>query len=346
MAEHERLLQLQMADGTAGTAGIVEWWLLLASTGRLEAARRAAREVVPVLMVRGPSEARTAANGLMALGLATEAVQFLESAAVARHRDVTLWLLRADALRDLGRWEDLGAFANGLIQGRGSGREALVCGMALRAASEIKLGRPDMARATVRALMELADADGRVLSRLAGWLGQAGLRAEALALMRRAEASMSQNPGYWAQRTLMAGASGNLDDMVDSSRRALGFAPGDPRLRNNHAAALIAARRNPAEAVLLTLQNVQQFPLEPRYRVNHALALLANDRVAEARRALDDVAEAVLPPDQEARRHLAWMELLLREGKASEARQRMVQINRSMLLPFEEARLDELAGRL
>lgn len=346
MAEHERLLRMQMEEGSAGTGGIVEWWLLLAATGRLDAARRAAREVAPLLTVRGVSEARTAATGLMSLGLPTEAIQFLESAPVARHRDVTLWLLRADAFRALERWEDLGAFATGLIQLRGAGREAVACGMVLRAASEAKLGRPDMAQATVRSLVDWADVDGGTFARLAGWVGQAGLRTEALALMRRAEAGMAQHPGYWAQRTMMASASGDLDDMVESSRRALALAPGDPRLRNNHAAALVAARREPAEAVQLTLQNVQQYPLEPRYRVNHAFALLANDRVREARRALDEVAAAQMPPEQEARLHLAWMEVLLREGRVPEARQRMERIHRSLLLPFEEARLDELAGRL
>ena len=61
-AEHERLLRLQLADGSAGTREIVEWWLLLASTGRLDAARRAARELVPVLGGRRASETRMAAT--------------------------------------------------------------------------------------------------------------------------------------------------------------------------------------------------------------------------------------------------------------------------------------------
>lgn len=345
-AEHERLLRLQLADGSAGTRELVEWWMLLASTGRLDAARRAARELVPMLGGRRVSETRMAATALLTLGLAPEAVKLLESAAVARHRDMGLWMLRADALRALGRWEDLGKFATDLLEWRGAGREALAMGMVLRAASEAKMGRPDLARAAVRSLVDSADADGATLVRLAEWLTATGLREEALALMRRAEVAMSGHPGYWAQRTLMAGACGNMNDMVESSRRALGFAPGDPRLRNNHAAALIAARREPSEAVLLTLQNVQQFPLEPKYRVNHALALLANDRVAEARKALDEVAAVAMPPEQEASLHLVWTELLVREGKLPEARQRMARIQRSLLLPFQEARLDELAGRL
>ncbi len=345
-AEHERLLRLQLADGSAGTREIVEWWLLLASTGRLDAARRAARELVPVLGGRRASETRMAATALLTLNLAPEAVKLLESAAVARHRDMGLWMLRAGALRALGRWEDLGMFATDLLQRRGAGRDALALGMVLRAASESKLGQPDLARAAVRTLVDSAEVDGGMLVRMAGWLAETGLREEALALMRRAEAAMSGNPSYWAQRTLLAGGCGNMDDMVESSRRALGFAPADPRLRNNHAAALIAARQEPAEAVLLTLQNVQQFPLEPKYRVNHALALLANDRVAEARKALDEVATAAMPPEQEASLHLAWTELLVLEGKMAEARQRMARINRSLLLPFQEARLDEIAGRL
>lgn len=157
---------------------------------------------------------------------------------------------------------------------------------------------------------------------------------------------MANASGYWAQRTLLAGSGGEVNDMVESSRRALALAPGDPRLRNNHATALLAARREPAEAVQLTLQNVHQSPLEPKYWVNHALALLANDRVPEARMALDRVATATWAPEQEANLHLAWVEVLLREGRVSEARQRAARINRSLLMPFQAARLDDLARRL
>lgn len=345
-AEHERLLRMQMADGTVGTRETVEWWLLLASTGRLEAARRAARESGHVLEARSAAEARTVATALLTLGMAVEAVAFLESASVARHQDAGLWLLRADGLKALGRWEDLGAFAAGLIQGRGAGRHAEAVGMVLRAVSEAKLGQLELARATVRGVMDAPAVDGATSVRLAGWLGEAGLPKDGLALLRRAEAAMANASGYWAQRTLLAGSGGEVNDMVESSRRALALAPGDPRLRNNHATALLAARREPAEAVQLTLQNVHQSPLEPKYWVNHALALLANDRVPEARMALDRVATATWAPEQEANLHLAWVEVLLREGRVSEARQRAARINRSLLMPFQAARLDDLARRL
>lgn len=346
VAEHERLLRMQMAEGTAGTRETVEWWLLLASTGRLEAARRAARESALGLEARSASEARTVATALLTLGMPMEAVAFLESARVARHRDVGLWLLRADALKALGRWEDLGAFAASLILGRGSMRDAGTVGTVLRAVSEAKLGQPELARATLRGVEDAGESGGATTVRLAGWLGEAGLPKDGLALLRRAEAAMAKVSGYWAQRTLLAGAAGDMDDMVASSRRALSLSPADPRLRNNHAAALIASRREPAEAVRLTLENVHQSPRETKYQVNHALALLANDRVEEARRTLDQVATAALAPDQEADLHLAWVEVLVREGRISEARQRAARINRSLLMPFQAARLDDLARRL
>jgi Flp pilus assembly protein TadD len=180
--------------------------------------------------------------------------------------------------------------------------------------------------------------------RLAEWLADAGLGGAAVALMRKAEPALNGSAAYWAQRTTAAGMANDLDDMLESSRRALELGRDDRRLRNNRAVALLLARRDPAEAVRLTFQNVTLFPGERPYQVNHALALLDNDRVLEARRILEGLAVAGMSSGQEANFHLAWVALLVREGRRAEATLRAGEVNRSQLLPVQEAWLDRMVA--
>ena len=344
VVEHERLLREEVADGTAGVREYVELWLLMAASGRREDAIRSATEVVPILECQTVKPTRMLAQALLTLGMVDQALELLESRRALQHRDLGLCLLRAEALRVRGRWEDLKDLALSLGSGAVPGVDATLAAQALRAIAEAKLKQMSLARATAEGLAGAPTGDPGLTIRLAEWLADAGLGGAAVALMRKAEPALNGSAAYWAQRTTAAGMANDLDDMLESSRRALELGRDDRRLRNNRAVALLLARRDPAEAVRLTFQNVTLFPGERPYQVNHALALLDNDRVLEARRILEGLAVAGMSSGQEANFHLAWVALLVREGRRAEATLRAGEVNRSQLLPVQEAWLDRMVA--
>jgi len=212
--------------------------------------------------------------------------------------------------------------------------------------AEAKLNRREAALAAAGRAKALPLEDAPLALRLAGWLDEAGLSDAALALLRGAEAALSDSFVYWSKRFLAAAWASEVDDMLESSRRALALVPKDPRAANNRAAALIFARRSLAEAVQLTFENVARFPANKTYAVNHAMALVENERLVEARQVLSGIAEGTAKDRLEANRRLAWVLLLAREGKKAEALERAGAMDRSQLAPLQAARLDELVRKL
>lgn len=345
LVEQERLLLLEINDGSAGPPEHAEHWLLVANRGRVDEARRLAREALPVLNVRNPGQAIAVGQALMGLGLLDEAVGFFKGAKVARYRDVSVWLLHADALYELQRWDALWELGVAMSTSLGATHNVNAVSHVLRAVAEAKLNKKEAAMASARrAKAELVD-DARLAMSLAEKLHEAGLSDAALALLRMAEAPMSDSLPYWSQRFHAAVWASEVEDMLESSRRALALAPKDPRAANNRAAALIFARRSLAEAVQLTYENVARFPSDKSYALNHAMALIDNNRLAEARAVLGGIKVGRVADRFEANRRLAWVLLVAREGNKAEALERAGAIDRSLLAPLQLARLEDVVRK-
>jgi len=346
LAEQERLLMLEINDGSAGVPEHAELWSLLERRGRRDEARRMAREVLPVLNVRNPGQAILVGQTLLGLGLMDEAVGFFRGTKVARYRDLSVWLLHAEALHALQRWDALRELGVEMARSLGGARHVEVVSHAWRAVAEAKLNKRDAALAAAGKAKAAPIDDPRLAMQLAKWLDEAGLSDAALALLRTAEPSMMDSLPYWSQRFRAAAWASEVEDMLESSRRALALDPKDPRAANNRAAALIFARRSLPEAVQLTFENVARFPTKNTYALNHAMALIDNDRLAEARRVLSALGAGPTSDRLEANRRLAWFLLVEREGNTPEALERAGMIERSKLAPLQVARLNEIIKRL
>jgi len=104
---------------------------------------------------------------------------------------------------------------------------------------------------------------------------------------------------------------------------------------NRYAAALMANRVRPEEAVKLTVQLVSRYPDSPAAMINHALALLMNNRGAEARRQLERVKPNELNPFESCGYHLAMFEVYLDEKDYSRAWEENEKIDRQILFPAQ-----------
>lgn len=346
LVEQERLLLLEINDGTAGVPEHAERWLVVANSGRRNEAMRLAREALPVLDIRNPRQATTVGQALLALGMLDEAVVFLRGGKVSRYRYLPLWLLHGEALYASQGWRELRELGIEIVRVFGNAPNVDVISEVWQAVAEAKLNRREAALAAAGRAKALPLKDAPLALRLAGWLDEAGLSDAALALLRGAEAAMSDSIVYWSKRFLAAAWASEMDDMLESSRRALALGPKDPRAANNRAAALIFARRSLAEAVQLTFENVARFPANTTYALNHAMALMDNDRLAEARQVLSGIAEGTAKDRLEANRRLAWVLLLAREGNKAEALEHAGAMDRSQLAPMQAGRLDEVVRNL
>lgn len=346
LVEQERLLMLEMNEGTAGVREHAELWLMVANRGRKDEAMRMAREALPVLDVRNARQAWTVGRALMGLGMMEDAARFFRGGKVAGYRDVSLWLLHAEALHAMQSWDGLRELAIEMARLLGGRSEADVVFHSWQAVAEAKLNKKDAAMAAASRAKVAPVHDHRLAVHLAEWLDDAGLSDAALALLRKAEGSMSNSVKYWSQRFLAAAWASEVEDMLESSRRALALAPKDPRASNNRAAALIWGRGSLAEAVQLTFENTARFPGNTIYALNHAMALIENDRLAEARGVLDGI-KAGPPSDRvEANRRFAWVLLEAREGNKAKALEQAGDIDRLRLAPLQVARLAEIERKL
>jgi tetratricopeptide (TPR) repeat protein len=346
LAEQERLLMLEINDGTAGVTEHAELWALVAQRGRRDEARRLASEALSVLKVQSPAQVILVGQVLLSLGMLDEATGFLRGSQVARYRDLPVWLLHAEALYALKRWDEIRGLGLEMATSLGGARHVEVISHAWQAVAEAKLHHREAAMAAARRVQAAPIDDPRLAVHLAEWLDEAGLSDAALALLRTAEASMSNSFLYWSQRFLAAAWTSEVEDMLESSRRALALAPKDPRAANNRAVALILARRSMPEAVQLTFENVARFPANKVYVVNHAIALINNDRLPEARAVLGAVESGPASDRLEANRRLAWVLLVAREGNKAEALERVGTVDRSQLAPLQVAILEELVRKL
>ncbi|MBM3879320.1 MAG: hypothetical protein FJ387_06320 [Verrucomicrobia bacterium] len=115
------------------------------------------------------------------------------------------------------------------------------------------------------------------------------------------------------------------------------LAPSDPLTEQHYAATLVALRRNPEEAVRLTLEALKRFPNRAEAVICHAGALVLNRRVAEAQTLLDNVRAEALPPMDRAQFEYWQFEIHLQEGRIDKAWVVRDRIDTALLFP-EQAR--------
>jgi predicted Zn-dependent protease len=136
------------------------------------------------------------------------------------------------------------------------------------------------------------------------------------------------------------------ESLLTAATRAYELEPGSVVCANNYAAALLVNRRQPDEAIKLTLQIMDWFPNSNGAKINHALALLLNRRVGEAAALLGAIHREKLNAIERTSLNLGWFEASLAQQQYDKAREASDGIDVNMLYPNQRKWLEEARRQL
>jgi hypothetical protein len=166
----------------------------------------------------------------------------------------------------------------------------------------------------------------------------------------KVENAMAEREDFWAGYFDCAYQLKDGPGVLKAAERDYRLKPTDLTKLNRFAAALLANRVRPEEAVQLTLQLVNARPKNPTALINHAFALLLNNRVEEASIIVEKCRKIPLNPFEESALHMALFDLAFRSKDFETARRESDLINRQTLFPAQvnwlEACLKELPPRV
>jgi predicted Zn-dependent protease len=244
------------------------------------------------------------------------------------------------------RWNDL-ADSVLLIRHENNPLRDALAGYSYYLEGLAELGRGRLLSAT-NAFMKIASAPSR--NRIweliiAEKVASLGFAEPAKELLLKIEKDLPDQTEFWL---LLAKTAFDLQDpdlLVSALASAHKLRPGNPMIMNNYAAALLATRQRPAEALRLTTTLLERAPDVAAARINHTLALLQNHRLHDAETLVRTVVTANLNPEELTSYHFAWFELHLGLKQHDQARQASERIRPQYLLPtekqwLEKARLD------
>lgn len=338
MDEHGRLLGMMAQEVSARVEDHVEHWRLLSSHGRVEEAKRLAREsnLTPERLM----DVNALVEAFLALGMPDRALVVVEKRPRTIRADARLLLLHAQCLEAMTKWEELRSMALSLRLDPGTALPLQACSYGLEALALKRLGRDDAARAASAKAAESPGGEPGMTLAVATSLAGVGFPEAALGMLRVVASDMGDSVPYWNQRLRVASMTSDVEELVRSSERVARLLPDSMSAANNHAVALIMARQNAAEAVRITFRTVSMFPRNVDFQINHALALTMNDRADEAAGVLERIRESSLAPVEITNFHLAWFDVCLGRRDWAGARKRYAMIDRRQLQPLQLARLD------
>lgn len=328
--EAEEALGRLRAAGRATPSDAMRVVALWRSSGRPDRAKAGLdRAGVP----RSGDEAMQWADLALGLGEADRALACLREAC-PRFDEARLWLRCGDLLVERGDWAGAAALARRMREESGEAEVLRPYRLFLELVTAEKSGREAEGSTAQRELARMVRGDPSLLWRVAGLLVRFGHPREAQALLAACEAAWSRRPDYWELAHRAATASDDVEGMLVAARRAWELAPGDPVKADRLGAALVALRRDPVEAVRVTLEAVTARPGNARFRANRALALIQLGRDEEGAAMLSGL-EAAAAGDPWIRTMicLGRFEMHSRAGDGKAATSEYLKIDSRQLLP-------------
>lgn len=322
----------------------VRAWRLLASNDRRDEAVSNARA-----FAQSPATALETiqlAQAYFALGLGDSAKKLLDRFTVEFSFLDTLWLLYGNLLMESGQWDKLRQLALNIRLNPDVRERLSDLSYYFEGRAELAQDRAIAAGKAFSKIGLTAPENPQLAVSIAEGLQQLGYAQQARTLLASAETPNERNAAYW---NLLAGVAYSLKDadlLLRATKRALEL-DGENRIaRNNYAAALVTAGREPQEAIKETFQLMNDFPELSAIRINHALALIQNDRFDEADRLLAAMNPNRLSESERAIYQLACFETLVRQRRFELARKFLVEIHPERLFPVQRERLDVLKQSL
>ncbi len=314
-------------------------WLLLHSSGRTEEAREMARNYTRPPGT--PSETSLAASGLYRIGLAENAIAYLDQHIPRFRFEPELWLTQGRMLIEAKRWDDLRALALAIRNESSLQSKIDAYSYFAETIAESRLGRPEVAAAASDKVAR-ASVPSSVLAReMARSLRTEGFSKTAVQVLAPWKTEMKDNPEFWFEYAVSAFGANADDEILEASKRAYELRPSDTSAAHNRAAALIAFRRQPEEAIRLTLRVAAARPGDPDSILNHVLALLQNGRDADAEAIVHGMNTLNFNPSQSTVYYLGLFELNLHRKEWALARASYGRIDPHELLAVQARWLDE-----
>lgn len=345
---YEQVLAAANAGRAPGLASQTRYWRLLRWSGQGDRAARLAQE--SGLVPGSVQEAELLLPVLAELGV-REAHEIVRQQALARWgNSPSLWVVVGESLVTLEDWESLRDHAFRLRQCV-QFQEALGnFSWFLEGLAEHRLGRPPRAVAAWDTFRRELPASVGLALRAAAVLDRWGLAGEALAVLVRFRERRPTDDAVLADLQRIAYHSRDLEWFTRASRELHERHPGDPRIINNLAAALIIQGDRPTEALPLTLQALQTMPDSGATVVNHAVALIQAGRATEAAPLLSRAQSLSLDPSSQGMLGYAKVCYFSATGRPDEAWRQAQLLKADDLFPNQIQQLEtmlrhKLAGR-
>ena len=293
-----------------------------------------------------PAEAADYALALSQLGLPEASADYLFRELPNFGFEHHLWNIQAHNLMNLKRWDELRNLAvqirhSDRILGQLEGFAGFLEGFADVGSDRSESAGPIFAKAATESFGSPELAYECALA-----MRSSGHPVPALRLLQSLTARATDDTDFWFQLTLTAHAAKDAGAVLFAAEKAYSLAPTNPAFQHNYAAALLANRAKPAEAVKLTLQDWQRKPDDSDAIINHALALLLNKNTREVSQLLNRIPTFGLTADTNASLQLAWFQYYVATGQNSLARVAYNRLETRRLYPDEVRWVEETFAKL
>lgn len=309
----------------------IRYWMLLNYLGQHALAVEKARAyAVPPQTV---TEADLLLKVWNLLGMHDLAVDFARQQMPSFPGAPQLWLMIGRMLTTAQRWDDLRSVA---VEMRNNPRLARVFGgytFFLEGVAEHGLDRRPYAEESFRQMLSSMPEDTLMAFECGTTLQRLGYNETAQAIYKRLESVLGGKVEFWQKMAQSAHDTQNADLLITACEKAYQLAPTNPVAINNYAAVLLMSRRDPAQAIRLTVDVVSRAPESRIAVINHGLALAQNGQFTEARRTLDGVNPANLSNEEKTFWNMGQLECALGQNDLDRARSHVDLVEQRFLFP-------------
>ena len=322
----------------------VNYWRLLTEEGqKADAIQRAKNFSSPPLFA---TDLIRVAEAMHYLGLREQSRGYMETHLPQFSYVFPVWTTYGELLLDDQQW-NLALELAARIRQQSSVSEALA-GFAyyLEGRGEIAKGRPAIGEAALRKIPGTDSKNYALDLVIAKNLITFGYPAIAKELLVKKQEQLDSQFNYWLMVFTAANECKDGDLMLLAGQKAFQLRPFDPVAGINYAATLITLRKEPEEAIKLTLQFYGQLPNSIPARINHSLALLQNNRTPEAAALLSTVITNRLSPMEQTALYLGWTEVFVNQKQYDRALEASALIDTNKLFPSERQWLQQAMQRM
>lgn len=340
----KEVLDRMVDEGMDRPAYHVTYWILLKNAGREDEAVRLAKNY--------PFPPESADNlirfsdVLLSLGLKDDAMDLLTRNIPQFGYSESLWVKQATILNQEKKWEELKALAADMRVDLRVNNSLEGFSYYLEGLAEYRMKRYRPAGEAFERIPRCNFESPYLALQVAANLEKLDYHAIAKEMLVPLEDKLMDHASYW-QALNDAGVNLRSDDLVfRTAERLYKMNPDNWITRFNYAASLISRRIQPAEAVKITVELLNQRPNDPGVRINHALALLLNGRTSEAQEMLQTISEDGLPASYASSYFLAWFEVFFNENHFDKALAMSEKINPDYLFNCENEWLQTKLRRI